>query len=77
MMNVSFVPSIYIHRPIILTAIQKSMFVRFFPHKKILFPAIFDFHFGENPRFRDEFQALKINSFLTKQIQLDYLPCFR
>ena len=28
-----------------------------FPWKKI-FSAIFDFHFRENPRFRDEFQAL-------------------
>ena len=23
-----------------------------------MFSAIFDFHFGENPRFRDEFQVL-------------------
>ena len=33
------------------------MLVEFFP-RKIYFSAIFDFHFRENPRFRDKFQAL-------------------
>ena len=32
----------------------------FFPWK-IYFPAIFDFHFRENPRFRDECQALVVS----------------
>ena len=31
--------------------------VDFFP-RKICFSAIFDFHFRENPHFRNEFQAL-------------------
>ena len=33
------------------------MLVDIFPQKKY-FSAIFDFHFRENPPFRDEFQAL-------------------
>ena len=57
MTNISFVPSICIHRSIILIFIEKSMLVDFFPRKKY-FSAIFDFHFRENPRFPDEFPAL-------------------
>ena len=57
-MNISFVPSVCIHRPIILIFIEKSMLADFFPHEKNYFPAIFNFHFRENPRFCDEFQAL-------------------
>ena len=60
--NISFVPSICIHRSIILIFIEKSMLADFFPHGKKYFPVIFDFHFRENPRFCDEFQALlKVN----------------
>ena len=36
---------------------KQSMLVNLFSAEKI-FSAIFDFHFRENPRFRDEFQAL-------------------
>ena len=36
---------------------KKSMLVNFFPRKKY-FSAIFDFHFRENPRFCNNFQAL-------------------
>ena len=54
-MNISFLPSVCIHRSIILIFIEKkSMLVPW----KIFCSAIFDFYFGENPRFRDEFQAL-------------------
>ena len=55
--NISFVPSICIHRSIILIFIEKSMLVNFFP-RKIYFATIFNFHFRENPRFHDKFQAL-------------------
>ena len=37
-----------------------------FPRKKF-FSAIFDFHFCENPRFRDEFQALMFVSCVCKR----------
>ena len=46
-MNISFLPSVCIHRSIILIFIEKKVS-----------SAIFDFHFHENPRFHDEFQAL-------------------
>ena len=39
----------------------------FFPTEKI-FSAIFDFHFNENPRFRDEFQALQMKGLLVLSI---------
>ena len=55
MTNISFVPSIYIHRSIILIFIEKSMLVDFFSTENIFFH---NFHFRENPHFRDEFQAL-------------------
>ena len=45
------------------------MLVNFFP-QKMYFSAIFDFHFRENPRFRDEFQALNL---LEYQTNLDML----
>ena len=35
--------------------------------RKIFFPTIFDFHFRENPRFRDEFQALMFVSCVCKR----------
>ena len=56
-MYISFVPSICIHRSIILIFIGKSMLVEFFP-QKIFLTEIFDFHFRENPHFCDKFQAL-------------------
>ena len=56
MMNISFVPSIYIHRSIILIFIQKKYACRSFSMENI-FSAIFDFQFCENPRFSDEFLA--------------------
>ena len=58
MMNISFEPSICIHRSIILIFIEKRYACRFFSTENI-FSAIFDFQFGENPHFRDEFQALR------------------
>ena len=54
MMNISFVPSIHIHH---LNFPRKNMLVDFPPMENIC-SAMFDFHFRENPRFRDEFQAL-------------------
>ena len=56
--NISFLPSICIHRSIILIFIEKMYACRSFPTENICF-AIFDFHFCENPHFR-EFQALKL-----------------
>ena len=58
MMNVSFVPSICIHRSNIIIFIEKSMLVDIFSQRKIFSPAIFQFYFRENPCFCDEFQAL-------------------
>ena len=55
--NISFVPSICLHRSIILIIIEKSMLLTFFPWK-IHFSTIFNFPFRENPRFHDEIQAL-------------------
>ena len=58
MMNVSFVPSIRIHKSIILIFLEKNVCLWiFFPQQK-KFPTIFNFHFRENPHFCDEFQAL-------------------
>ena len=56
-MNISFVPSVCIHRSIVLISIEKVCLSIFFPHG-IYFFVIFDFNFREKPRFRDEFQAL-------------------
>ena len=56
-MKIIFLPSICIHRSIILIFIKKVCLSIFFP-RKILCSAIFDFHFRENPRFCDEFQTL-------------------
>ena len=54
MTNISFVPSICIYRSIILIFIVcLSIF-----SMEIYFSAIFDYHNRENPRFRNEFQAL-------------------
>ena len=57
MTNISFVPSVCIHRSIILIFIEKEVCLSIFFHGKYIFPW-FDFHFRENPRFWDEFQAL-------------------
>ena len=58
MMNISFVPSVCLHRSIILIFIEKEVcFLIFFP-QKIYFSAIFNVHFCENPRFNNKFQAL-------------------
>ena len=54
---ISFLPSICIHRSIILIFKEKSMLVDFFPGKMFCF-AILNFHFHENPCFCDECQAL-------------------
>ena len=56
-MNIGFVPSVCTHRRIILIFIEKVC-LSIISLKEYFFPAIFDFHFRENPRFRDEFQAL-------------------
>ena len=58
MMNVSFVPSIWIHKSIILIFIEKKYACRLFFQRKVFFSTIFDFHFRENPPFHDELQAL-------------------
>ena len=58
-MNISFLPSICIHRSIILIFIEKSMLVDFFPTENF-FPSIFDFHFHENPHFCNKSQALTV-----------------
>ena len=57
--NISFVPSICIHRSIISILIgkEKVCLSIFFPWI-ICFSAISYFHFRENPRFRAKFQAL-------------------
>ena len=57
-MNISFLPSVCIHRSIILTFTEKKYACRFFFTRKIFCSRIFDVHFRENPRFREEFQAL-------------------
>ena len=69
-MNISFLPSICIHGSIILIFIEKSMLVDFFPMEKF-FSAIFDFHFRENPRVCNEFQALT-----TRQNCLGLILCY-
>ena len=53
MTNISFVPSICIHRSITLIFTEKKYACRFFSMENI-----FDIHFRENPRFCDEYQAL-------------------
>ena len=58
-MNISFVPSIWIHRSIILIFIGKKVCLSIFFPRKIYFSAIFYFHFRDNPCSRDEFKALK------------------
>ena len=58
MTNISCVPSICIHRSITLIFIEKTVCLSIFSHGKFIFSAILDFHFCENPRFRDKFQAL-------------------
>ena len=58
MTNISFVPSICIHRFIVFIFIEKkSMLVDLFSMEKIFFRE-FDFNFRENRRFCDEFHAL-------------------
>ena len=51
MMNVSFVPSICIHRSIILIFTEKSMLVDFFPPQKISFSDDFLFSFPRESSF--------------------------
>ena len=50
---------------------RKNYACRFFFPQKIFFPMIFDFHFRENPRFCDKFQAL--NTVCIKMCNV--LPC--
>ena len=56
-MNIGFLPSLCIHRSIILIYIEKSMLVDFFPTENTLFRD-FWFSFLQNPCFCDEFQTL-------------------
>ena len=60
MMNISFVPSICIHRSIILIFIEKTKVCLsiFFPRQ--IFPGIFSFHFHENPQFWNFFPGFSI-----------------
>ena len=58
-MNTSFALSICIQRSIILIFIGKKYACHFFPTENI-FSVIFNSYFRKNPRFHDEFQALKI-----------------
>ena len=69
MMNIGFVPSICIHRSIILIFIEKKVCFSIFwgagggggrgaCDGKKMFSAIFDFHFHKSPCFCDKFQAL-------------------
>ena len=60
--NISILPSICIHRSIILIFIEKNACLLIFLPWQIFRSAIFDFHFHKNPRFRDEFQALIISN---------------
>ena len=55
MINISNVPSICIHRSIILIFIEKKSMLVKFSTENTFFR---DFHFHENPHFRDKFQAL-------------------
>ena len=73
-MNISFVPSICIHRSIILIFIKKKKDVCLlilFPTENI-FSMIFDFHFRQNPRFRDEFQALCLTHSHPKAVHINH-----
>ena len=71
MMNISFVPSICIHRSTILIFTEKSILVEFFPTENF-FPVIFKFHFHENPRFCDKFQALHFANMLTALLSQEF-----
>ena len=58
--NISFLTSICIHRSITLIFTGKKVCLSiFFPNRKF-FSTTFDFHFRENPRFRDETGHIKI-----------------
>ena len=59
-MNVSFLTSICIHRSIILIFVGKKVCLSIFFHRKKFFSMIFDFHFCENPCFRDKLANIKI-----------------
>ena len=59
-MKISFLPSICIHRSMILIFIGKKVCLSIFPPQKIFCSAIFDFPVRKNPRFCEEFQALYI-----------------
>ena len=53
-MNISFLTSICVRRSIILIFIGEKVCLLIFFQRKTFFSMIFDFHFRENPRFRDE-----------------------
>ena len=53
-MNISFLTSICVRRSIILIFIGEKVCLSIFFQRKNFFSTIFDFHFRENPRFRDE-----------------------
>ena len=53
-MNISFLTSICVRRSIILIFIGEKVCLLIFFQRKNFFSMIFDFHFRENPRFRDE-----------------------
>ena len=72
-MNIRSLLSICIHRCIIFIFTEKkSTLVDFFPLQKIFCSAIFYFYFRENPRFRDEFQALLVRLTLRSSRCLSY-----
>ena len=47
------------------------MLVHFFFPQKVYFSTIFDFHFRDNPPFRDEFQAMSIIGLKNSAAQID------
>ena len=57
---------------------KKSMLVNLFFRGKKFFQRFFDFHFRENPRFREEFQALFVGllklSLFTLTFRVTYRP---
>ena len=61
-MNMSFVPSICIHRSVIFIFTEKKVYLSIFFPRDMFFSTIFNFHFRKIPRFRDKFQALFLSS---------------
>ena len=57
-MNISFVPSVWIHRVMISIFIPKKVSLSIFFPQNTFFPMNFGFQFRENPHFHDKFLAL-------------------